>query len=84
MRRVLERSEIDLALFRRVADETIGIAASPEHLQSVTSRSRPIDFRRDPLPLARALARRNRLPADVALGYVWVIARGIGAVAPNL
>jgi DNA-binding transcriptional LysR family regulator len=52
MRRALERGEIDLALFNRDAEETGGIAAWPERLRWITSRRRPVDFRRDPLPLA--------------------------------
>src|SRR5260370_10133030 len=33
---------------------------------------------------AQASASGNRLPAGIALGYVWVIARGIVAVVPDL
>jgi len=50
-RRALERGELDIALFKRDASEGGGIAAWPERLQWVASRKRPIDFRRDPLPL---------------------------------
>src|SRR6476619_2966323 len=46
MRRALERGEIDLALFKRDAEETGGIAAWPERLHWVTSRRRPVAFRR--------------------------------------
>jgi DNA-binding transcriptional LysR family regulator len=52
MRRALERGEIDLALFKRDAEETGGIAAWPERLRWISSRRHPIDFRRDSLPLA--------------------------------
>ena len=51
MRRALERGELDLALFKRDAEETGGIAAWPERLHWVTSHRRPVDLRRDPLPL---------------------------------
>jgi DNA-binding transcriptional LysR family regulator len=52
MRRALEREELDLALFKRDSEETGGIAAWPERLRWTTSRRRPVDLRRDPLPLA--------------------------------
>ncbi|HUC09556.1 MAG TPA: LysR substrate-binding domain-containing protein [Stellaceae bacterium] len=52
MRRALERGEIDLALLKRDAAETGGVAAWRERLRWVSSRRRPVDLRRDPLPLA--------------------------------
>jgi DNA-binding transcriptional LysR family regulator len=56
MRRALERGEIDLALFKRDAEESGGIAAWPERLHWITSRHRPVDFRRDPLAACRIRA----------------------------
>jgi DNA-binding transcriptional LysR family regulator len=52
VRRALERGDLDLALLKRDADEMGGIAFWREHLHWVTSRRRPVDCRRDPLPLA--------------------------------
>lgn len=78
MRRALERGEIDLALFKRDAEETGGIAAWPERLHWVASRHRPIDFRRDPLPLAvfeqGCLYRNRAINALETLGRTWHIA----------
>jgi len=78
MRRALERGEINLALFKRDAEENGGIAAWPERLRWVTSRRRPVDFRRDPLPLAvfeqRCLYRNRAIHALEMLGRAWQIA----------
>jgi DNA-binding transcriptional LysR family regulator len=77
-RRALERGELDLALFKRDAGETGGIAAWPERLHWVTSRAHPIDFRRDPLPLVMSepgcLYRRRMIHATEAAGRPWHIA----------
>src|SRR5215831_16161488 len=48
----LERGELDLALMKRDAGGSGGIAVWGEHLNWVTSRDHPIDPRRDPVPLA--------------------------------
>ncbi len=55
LRSDLERGELDLALMKRDAGETGAIAVWPEELNWVTSRSHPIDPRRDPcrLPCSR-------------------------------
>jgi len=78
MRRALERGEIDLALFKRDAEETGGIAAWPERLHWVTSRRRPVDFRCDPLPLAvfeqGCLYRNRAIHALEMVGRAWHIA----------
>src|SRR5262249_46377748 len=52
LRHRLERGELDLAVFKREAGETGGIATWPEQLHWVTSRQDPVDLRRDRLPLA--------------------------------
>jgi DNA-binding transcriptional LysR family regulator len=84
MRRALERGELDLALFKRDAGETGGIAAWPERLHWVTSRRHPIDFHRDPLPLAMSeqgcLYRNRMIHAVEAAGRAWHIAY----TSPNL
>jgi DNA-binding transcriptional LysR family regulator len=84
MRRALERGELDLALFKRDAGETGGIAAWPERLHWVTSHRHPIDFHRDPLPLAVSeqgcLYRNRMIHAIEAAGRAWHIAY----TSPNL
>jgi DNA-binding transcriptional LysR family regulator len=52
LRRGLEGGELDLVLFKREMGETGGLAAWPERLHWATSRRHPVDFRRDPVPLA--------------------------------
>jgi DNA-binding transcriptional LysR family regulator len=78
LRSDLERGEIDLALMKRDAGETGGIAAWPESLNWVTSRSHPIDPRRDPVPLAvfpqGCLYRARAIHALEAAGRAWHIA----------
>jgi DNA-binding transcriptional LysR family regulator len=78
MRRALERGEIDLALFKRDAEESGGIAAWPKRLHWITSRHRPVDFRRDPLPLAvfeqGCLYRNRAIHALEMVGRAWQIA----------
>jgi DNA-binding transcriptional LysR family regulator len=78
MRQALERGELDLALYKREAGESGGIAAWPERLHWVTSRDHPVAFSRDPLPLAafdQGCLYRNRMihAAEVA-GRGWHIA----------
>jgi DNA-binding transcriptional LysR family regulator len=84
MRRALERGELDLALFKRDAGESGGIAAWPERLRWVTSRQHPIDFRRDPLPLVMfeqgCLYRKRMIHATEAAGRTWHTAY----TSPNL
>src|ERR1700719_3531440 len=78
LRRALERGELDLALFKRDAGESGGIAAWPERLRWVTSRRHPIDFRRDPLPLVMfeqgCLYRNRAINALETVGRAWHIA----------
>src|SRR6185295_1225661 len=77
-RRSLERGELDIALFKRDAGEGGGIASWPERLHWVTSRKRPIDFRRDPLPLVMneqgCLYRNRMIHAVEAGGRAWHMA----------
>jgi DNA-binding transcriptional LysR family regulator len=84
LRRALERGELDLALFKRDAGATGGIAAWPERLHWVTSQRHPIDFHRDPLPLAMSeqgcLYRNRMIHAVEAAGRAWHIAY----TSPNL
>jgi DNA-binding transcriptional LysR family regulator len=84
LRHALERGELDLALFKRDLGETGGVAAWPERLRWVTSHRHPIDFRRDPLPLAvfeqGCLYRNRAIHALEAAGRAWHIAYS----SPNL
>jgi DNA-binding transcriptional LysR family regulator len=84
LRHALERGELDLALFKRDLGESGGVAAWPERLHWLTSRRHPIDFRRDPLPLAvfeqGCLYRNRAIHALEAAGRAWHIAY----TSPNL
>jgi DNA-binding transcriptional LysR family regulator len=77
-RRALERGELDLAMFKRNAGESGGIAAWPERLQWVTSRNHPVDFNRDPLPLIMSeqgcLYRNRMIHAMETAGRAWHMA----------
>jgi DNA-binding transcriptional LysR family regulator len=77
MERALERGELDLALFKRNAAETSGIASWRERLRWVTSRRRPVDSGRDPLPLAvleqGCLYRNRAIHALEMVGRSWHI-----------
>ena len=74
----LDSGELDLALLKRDAAGTGAIAAWPERLNWVTSRSHPIDPRRDPMPLAvfpqGCLYRNRAIHAFEAAGRAWHIA----------
>ena len=78
LRRALERGELDLALFKREGGEKGGIASWPERLHWVTSKQRPIDYHRDPLPLVMAdqgcLYRNRMIHSIEAAGRTWHIA----------
>jgi|SRR5215471_3402816 len=84
LRQALERGELDLALFKRDLGETGGVASWPERLHWIASRRYPIDFRRDPLPLAvfeqGCLYRNRAIHALEAAGRAWHIAYS----SPNL
>ena len=77
-RRAIERGELDIALYKRDAGESGGIAAWPERLHWVTSREHPINFRRDPLPLVMSeqgcLYRNRMIHAAEAAGRAWHMA----------
>jgi DNA-binding transcriptional LysR family regulator len=77
-RRALERGELDLALYKRDAGERGGIASWPEQLRWVTSRKHPIDFDRDPVPLAMSeqgcLYRNRMIHAMESAGRAWHMA----------
>src|SRR5262249_57174427 len=77
-RRAIERGALDLALYKRDAGESGGIAAWPERLHWVTSRKHPINFRRDPLPLVMSeqgcLYRNRMIHAAEAAGRAWPMA----------
>src|SRR5262247_1330588 len=83
-RRALERGELDLGLFKRDLGEGGGVAAWPERLHWITSRRYPIDFRREPLPLAvfeqGCLYRNRAIHALEAAGRAWYVAY----TSPNL
>ena len=51
LQRDLERGELDLALFKRVAGEKGGIAVWPERVHWVTSKSHPVDAKAGSVPL---------------------------------
>jgi DNA-binding transcriptional LysR family regulator len=74
----LEHGELDLALMKRDAGGSGGIAVWPEHLNWVTSGSYPIDPRRAPVPLAvfpqGCLYRNRAIHALETAGRAWHIA----------
>lgn len=80
----LDRGDLDLALIKRVAGTPGGIAAWPERLQWITSRARPVDLGRDPVPLAVAeqgcLYRNQLIHALETAERMWHIAY----TSPNL
>jgi DNA-binding transcriptional LysR family regulator len=79
-----DRGELDIALYKRSAGQSDGIAAWPERLQWVTSRKHPVDLSRDPVPIAVAeqgcLYRNRLIHAIEAAGRTWRIAY----TSPNL
>jgi DNA-binding transcriptional LysR family regulator len=84
LRQALERGELDVALFKRDLGEGGGVASWPERLHWIASHRYPIDFRRDPLPLAvfeqGCLYRNRAIHALEAAGRAWYIAYS----SPNL
>jgi DNA-binding transcriptional LysR family regulator len=83
-RRTLDNGDLDLALYKRDAGESGGVAAWPERLQWVTSRRHPVDFDRDPLPLVMSeqgcLYRYRMIHAVESAGRAWHTAY----TSPNL
>src|SRR5262249_15481179 len=71
------RGELDVALFTRDAEETGGVASWRECLVWVTSQRRPVDCRRDPLPLAvfeqGCLYHNRAIHALETVGRSWQI-----------
>jgi DNA-binding transcriptional LysR family regulator len=74
----LERGDLDLALLKRETGTNGGLGAWPERLHWVTSRSHPLDARRDPVALAvfpqGCLYRNRAIHALEAAGRAWHIA----------
>src|SRR5262249_35706894 len=85
LRRDLERSELDLALFKRDGgDNATAIATWPERLHWVASRRHPVDLRGGSVPLAvfeqGCLYRNRAIHALEAADRAWHIAY----TSPNL
>ena len=78
LKRDLERGELDLALFKRVAGEKGGIAAWPERVHWVTSKSHPRDTRTGSVPLigfpSGCLYRAGAIHALESAGRTWHMA----------
>ena len=78
LKRDLERGELDLALFKRVAGEKGGIAAWPERVHWVTSKTHPRDTHAGSVPLigfpAGCLYRTGAIHALESAGRAWHMA----------
>jgi len=78
LKRDLERGDLDLALFKRLAGEKGGIAVWPERVHWVTSKSRPVDTGATSLPLigfpAGCLYRARAIHALESAGHTWHMA----------
>src|ERR1700737_2493394 len=78
LKRDLERGELDLALFKRAANEKGGIAVWPERVHWVTSKSHPRDTSAGSVPLigfpVGCLYRAGAIPALESAGRAWHIA----------
>lgn len=78
LRRDLERGDIDLALLKRDAGESGGIAVWPERVHWVTSKSNPIDTKAHSLPLiffpTGCLYRTRAIHAIESAGRNWHMA----------
>jgi DNA-binding transcriptional LysR family regulator len=75
LKRDLERGELDLALFKRLAGEKGGIAVWPERVHWVTSSSRPRDTSTGSVPLigfpTGCLYRAGAIHALESAGRAW-------------
>ncbi|XSC43846.1 LysR family transcriptional regulator [Bradyrhizobium sp. RDT10] len=75
LKRDLERGELDLALFKRMAGENGGIAVWPERVHWVTSKSRPRDTSAGSVPLigfpTGCLYRAGAIHALESAGRAW-------------
>ncbi|MBR0800084.1 LysR family transcriptional regulator [Bradyrhizobium jicamae] len=78
LRRDLERGELDLALFKRAAGETGGIAVWPERVHWVTSKNHPRDTTSGSVPLIGfppgCLYRAGAIHALESAGRSWHMA----------
>lgn len=78
LRRDLERGDIDLALLKRNAGESGGIAVWPERVHWVTSKANPIDTKAQFLPLiffpTGCLYRARAIHAIESAGRNWHMA----------
>lgn len=78
LRRDLERGELDLALLKRDAGETGGLAVWPERLHWVTSKSHPVDLSCPSVPLigfpAGCIYRARAIHAIESAGRAWHMA----------
>ena len=78
LKRDLERGELDLALFKRLAGDKGGIAVWPERVHWVTSKSRPVDTGATSVPLigfpAGCLYRARAIHALESAGHTWHMA----------
>jgi len=78
LRRDLERGELDLALFKRAAGETGGIAVWPERVHWVTSKNHPRDTTIGSVPLIGfppgCLYRAGAIHALESAGRSWHMA----------
>ena len=78
LRRDLDRGELDLALIKRRAGESGGIAAWPERVQWVTSKTHPVDPAVRSIPLvgfpAGCLYRAGAIHSIEAAGRSWHMA----------
>jgi DNA-binding transcriptional LysR family regulator len=84
LRRDLERGDLDVAMVKRAAGESGGTALWTEQLHWIASHRRPLDTRRDPVPLAvfgqGCLYRNRAIHALESAGRSWHIAY----TSPNL
>jgi DNA-binding transcriptional LysR family regulator len=78
LKRDLDRGDLDLALFKRAAGEKNGIAAWPERVHWVTSKTRPRDTNAGPVPLigfpVGCLYRAGAIHALESAGRTWHMA----------
>lgn len=78
LKRDLDRGEIDIALFKRDIGEKSGIAAWPERLHWITSKTHPVDTAQASVPLiffpAGCIYRNRAIHAIEAAGRSWHIA----------
>jgi DNA-binding transcriptional LysR family regulator len=78
LKRDLEHGELDLALFKRAANEKGGIAVWPERVHWVTSKSHPRDTRAGSVPLigfpVGCLYRAGAIHALESAGRAWHMA----------